>query len=384
MPNQKLNLLLGLWNAPYLLGAYYYRAIKDHANATTVGPAFHETQSDFELSPGQPIQPVIDQLPTKCDFYVHFYSKPDIFPPDLHKLSIPKAWYVYDTHLHLEELAACAYLFDIVFCTDEMTKSKLHQLGVPCVEILPFAAEEALYYREQNGVQERKYDIGFAGSVKGHPTLRHREELLKRLSEKFNVRVEDKTLLGGEVADFFQDCSLVLNHAVKDDINMRISETMMSGRPLLTPQVTGIETYIKANKHACIYDENSLESDIRHLLEKPEEAEAMALRGQKLALEKHNYAVYGQKMLKHLEEELHKYAHGGRPHKSPYLVKAAQFRYHYFRYPGDAFQWLKGILCEKKSSSVSQLAKLMLSGLIVIMKLLEKLGKGPYFQEAVK
>ncbi len=376
----KLNLVLGLWNGPAMMGAYYKRALQKIANVYTVGPSFG-AESDFDCHPSDAIIPLMNKMDKPIDYYIQFYSKPDFFPPDLFKLECPKAWYVYDLHLHFDELATTAQLFDMVFTYDEASKKKLLERGLQKVEVLPFAAEKEMYYREQDGAKKRKYDIGFAGSVTGHPSLVERANLLERLGKKFNLRVENRTLVGAEVSDFYQDCTVVLNQAVKNDLNMRIPETLMSGRPLLTPNVDGLNEYLEIDVHALIYNTDNIEEKLIYLLENPVEREAMAKKGQALALEKYSYSACASLMLEHLRCDIKDAETSGRIKKDPWLCASSQFRYHWFRFKGDALQWLKNNLDKESNGLVAKLMSLSLSIVITILKIKESFGKAQYFQK---
>jgi hypothetical protein len=379
MSSVKLNLLLGLWNGPTMMGAYYERALRKEHTVFTVGPHFEDAESDFDARPGDPLKEVLSKIEPPIDFYVQFYSKPDYFPPDLHEIDLPKAWYVYDLHLHLDEIAASCYLFDIIFTYDELSKRELERRGVPRVEVLLFAADPELYYQKHQK-KERKYDVGFSGSAWGSDALKGRESLLKKVGDQFNLKVEHRTLMGKAVADFYQDCHIVLNHAIKNDLNMRISEVLLSGRPLLTPDVPGLRTMIEPDKHAIIYRENNVLDQIALMLEQKDKMEVMAQQGQEHALANMTYAKRAKSLATFLEEELHSYTHNGRASKNPYLSKAAQFNYHYFRFPGDAFIWLRNTI-NKKDGNIIKILVVSLNLMIFTLYLLQKIKKNEYFQQ---
>ena len=160
-----LNLLLGVWNSPTMMGGYYAKSLKKIAKVWTVGPKVSQSENDFYVDIHEPITPILSKINEPIDFYISFYSKPDFFPIDMYKLPIPTAWYVYDTHLHLHELSTTAYLFDHIFCTDEPTRLRLQQQGVSHLSVLPFAADKDYYYRPQSQNLNRPYDVGFCGSI---------------------------------------------------------------------------------------------------------------------------------------------------------------------------------------------------------------------------
>ena len=214
-----------------------------------------------------------------------------------------------------------------------------------------------------------------------HPALKGRKELIEQLQKKFSLKVENRSLFGNEVADFYQQCKVVLNHAIADDYNMRVAEALLSGRPLLTPKVTGIEAFVQDGVHASVYEAHNLEAKLQHLLDHPNEAEAMAQKGQEEFLNKHTYDHRAQTLTQALNELVEKYQNEGRPHKNPWLKRAAQFRYHYFRYPGDALSFLlQDPLQEARLAD-----RLLFKGLTCLRKLLrflDRLRGSEHFQKS--
>jgi hypothetical protein len=331
--------LLSLWNGPTMVGGFYLRALQKIGKVWSVGPEMGQ-KSDFPCRVGDPILPVLQKLEGQVDVLIQFYSKPDYFPPDLYLVNLPKVWVLYDLHLHAEELSRSCYLFDLILVTDNSSRERLNQLGVHHVEILPFAVDDNLFYRPWQE-RPRQFEVGFSGSVTNHPQLRERAKLLKKVGESFQLKLENRSLTGAQVADFYQDCRVVLNQAVHNDVNMRIMEVLMAGRPLVTPWVPSLEEVIQDGEHALVYkSEEECFRKIAQLLENPQEAEAMARRGQAHALAHFRYEVTAQKMLNILEGQLEKWRVQAPRSKNLGQLQAAQWRYHWFRFPGDALNWL--------------------------------------------
>lgn len=367
-----------MWNSPTMMGGYYLKALSKHIDVISAGPAFGDAKSDVDLQPGQPLMPLLQSLPEQPDVLMCFYSKPDLFPPDLHKIELPKAWYVYDTHLHFAELSATAYLFDLVICSDEPTRERMSKAGHAFTKSLGFAADMEFYHRKHDPDRKRLYQVGFAGSVYGHPQLRGRQEMLERLQKKYQVRIEHRTLMGAAVADFFQDCQVVINHALNDDLNMRVPETLLSGRPLLTPMVTGLELQYQPDEHLKTFTDDNLETQLDYLLNNPEEAEKMALRGQSWTKEQHTYDHRAKQLITYFEELIQKFKANELSTKNDLLKQFAQFNYHRFRYPGDAFTWLEQHWTPKNAPE--KVLKKILKIYIRILYLISKTTKKIYFQ----
>lgn len=319
-----------------MMGWYYAKELAKTAEVKLAGPEFAGAKSDFALRPGAPLQPVLDRLGSWPDFYVEFYSKPGYHPADLPALKIPKAWYIYDTHLHLDELCTASYLFDLVFCPSEADRQRLLARGVPRVEVLEFAADPDMYFRPIEETRPKKLCLGFAGSARGHAQLKGREEFLRRVAERYPLHIEHRTLQGGPVADFYRDCDIVLNHAIGGELNMRVPEALMSGSALLTPEVEGLTDFIDTQRSLAIFNGDNVFEKIETLLARPDLRLELARHGQQEVLAKHTYAHRAQKLVACLEEHRRQ----GFPSKNPWLLEAAQLRYTMFRHPGSGVEML--------------------------------------------
>lgn len=374
-----LNLLLGLWNSPFMMGWYYRRALLGlGTDLKTAGSGFHGAVCDHPLEPGAPLGPVATR--GHFDFYVQFYSKPGFMPADLPRLAIPKAWYVYDTHIHAAEIATIAHLFDLVLCPEERDRERLLSHGCPRVEVLPFAAEPETYFREIGPRGSRPHKLGFAGSAKGHPRLEERARFLRAIGERHPLRVEHRTMSGGQVADFYGQCEVVVNHAIAGELNMRVPEALMSGATLLTPMVEGLRGFVDTEKSLCAFTPGDVFERIDFLLSHPAEAEALARHGQCEALAKHTYAHRARRLLDILADELA--ARRSRPPapKNPWLLEAAMLRYRLFQYPGDALAQLQSPAF-LPAGLPGRLLRALLRCLERILRLLSRLFRRTYFAD---
>ncbi len=360
-----------------MMGGYYAKALGKVADVKTVGVPM-ATPCDFPSKlPHAPLQPVLDQMPWKPDFYIQFYSKPEYFPEDLHRIQIPKVWYIYDLHVHMQEIAAAAYLFDLVICYGEKEKQQLHDLGITHVEVLPFAADNDCYYRPHQGDETRPHKIGFAGNAWN--TSAKRAELLRKIQKHFPIQIEHLTLAGEQVRDFYGQCDIVLNHAIANDVNMRIPEVLFSGRPLLTSEVPDIGDYLNPDEHASTYTDDNILDKIKWLLDHPNEREEMAARGQAHALARHSYDHRAKKLSEILTLYQERWQTSGATKKNPYLLQAAQFRYLFFRYPGDALLWAREQM-PAGGHLAARVLKMSLTSLCFFLRTTQRFTKAEYFQ----
>lgn len=332
-----MRILTGLWNGPNGVGAFYLKYLKRVADVVSIGPEVG-LQSDIPVDVRDPLLPHLQGEHGPFDVYVQFYSKPDYFPPDLYKVDIPKVWIVYDLHLHGYELGRTAFLFDLVIVMDESVKQLLLSMGVSRVEVLPFAVDHEVFYIPWKD-QPRPHTVGFSGSVSGHPQLEGRKRLLDKVGSHFPLKIEHRSKMGSEVAEFYQECQVVINQAVNHELNMRVMETLAAGRPLLTPEVPGLEDVIEDQTHAVVYREENLIEKLTWMVEHPEECEEMARKGQAHAMQHHTYEVRAKQLIGILENE-REYWDNPTVQKHPDHLRTTQFLYHWFRYPGDALDWL--------------------------------------------
>lgn len=381
MPDSNLNILSGFWNAPGLAGPSFCNELKKLCQLTTVGPEFKSLKSDIPVAPGAPLGPMLKRLECKPDLYLQFYSKPGYFPKDLYRQDISKVQVLYDLHIHLKELSAIAKLFDLVLCPSSKELRELKESGIDGARLLRFAADPKDYHVPYSERRVRRFQIGFAGSLHGHPRLKTRRDFIERVSARFPVEVRHRQVHGRDCANFYNDCKLVLNHAIGGEVNMRIAETLLAGRPLLTPRVEGLEDYIDTEKSAIVYDtEKDLFDKIDYYLQHPDEAEAIARHGQQQALKELTYEARA----KELHSILLEFAKTEKKARNEWTREAAQFRYWLFQYPGTAFEHAAKRASELMPGFPGRLARFAASACVHLLRLASKVRGTTAFEEDQK
>ena len=360
-----------------MMGWYYAKALGKIADVTTIGPQFAGAVSHIPVLPNEPLLKHIPDL-FAYDFYLQVYSKPGYFPPDICEIYIPKVWYVYDTHIHLDVLATTCHVFDLIFCPNAFDRDRLFGLGIPNVEVLEFAADKDSYFIPHRPSKDKHVAIGFAGSVNNHTHLKERKELLEEVASRFPLKIENRTLSGPRVAEFYSDCRIVLNHAIGHEVNMRISEALMSGSLLLTPVVEGIEKYIDIQKSVITYNRDNLFDKIAEILAQPERFDDIAKYGQQEVLERHTYEHRARELVTHTTNYLEKWSPGGPPSKNPWLIKSAELRYRLAFQPGHAFRIMREPWFAPRGLC-GKLLGLAFSAITRFLKLLEFLPGRSYF-----
>jgi len=156
----------------------------------------------------------------------------------LDRIDIPSIGIIGDVRGQLKEQIAHARQFNHVFV--QFTPSAIpafKEAGISNVSWLPPAADEDLHYHQGN--VEPIYDIGFIGSIS--PWHQRRVRLLGELRKNFDVLIG--SAIHHEMALMYKRCKIVFNCSLDGDINMRVPEGMISGRPLVTDYVEGLNEF---------------------------------------------------------------------------------------------------------------------------------------------
>ncbi len=309
-----MKVLLSYTSIPHTTGMYLEKALRSYSEVLTCGPAADE----FCLSRWDLMDLLPKVRPHDIPFFSHPYMElvrglPAGYRPDfclfietgvhyplafLELFSCPKACYLIDTHLHKESHLAFSRSFDVVFLAQKSYVEEFSaSLGRP-VFWLPLAADPEIH---KPCLSSDSFDIGFCGSLSSPSQPRSRR--LKRLALRFDVRF--KRVFLEEMSGFLGGASVLFNDAVSNDLNMRVFESLAMGKPLLTPDVLGLsDLFSITGKDAelCVYNDETLVSQARLLLERRRESLEMASRGREKVLTAHTYHHRAKKILSVMEE----------------------------------------------------------------------------------
>jgi glycosyltransferase involved in cell wall biosynthesis len=201
-----------------------------------------------------------------------------------HLLPCPAFAYLIDSHLDIKYRSLLAPFFDEVFIAQQEDVSKFS--SVTNATWLPLACDEDLF----QGECEKKWEVGFVGQW-GNPSSA-RYQTLKTISKLFRMNPQDRFYTPSEMSDVYRSSSIVINHSVKGDLNMRVFEAMASGALLVTDRIgNGLEDIFEGGLDMVIYDsEQEAVEKIRFFLNHPQEANRIRKEGRKKVLEFHTYA----------------------------------------------------------------------------------------------
>lgn len=196
----------------------------------------------------------------------------------------PNVYVASDTHLGYDYRLSMARQFDFVFCNQKRAVEEFIRDGIDPKKIfwMPHAAEPLAY-----PVKEiiKKYDVSFIGNIGSW----NRVEFLDRMFKEFPNFFYGRRLFE-EAAEVFSASRIVLNVAIKDDVNMRVFEALATKSLLLTDALPTLPELFKDGVHLVTYkNHDEAVEKARYYLAHPEEADKIAEVGYNEVMAKHTY-----------------------------------------------------------------------------------------------
>lgn len=196
-----------------------------------------------------------------------------------------------DTHLGFDYRLSKATEFDHVFCNQKRAVEEFALAGVKATW-MPHAFEPKAYPKK---LCVPKYDICFVG----HVNSANRIDFLDRMFKEFPNFFFGKRLFE-DAADVFSKSKIVLNVSIKDDVNMRVFETLGSGNFLLTNWLPTLGELFEDGKHLVTYKTHDEAVEKAHYYLKNDAArEKIALAGYNEAISKHTYKHRVESIMEH-------------------------------------------------------------------------------------
>ncbi|MFM7816162.1 MAG: glycosyltransferase, partial [Verrucomicrobiota bacterium] len=289
-------------SCPYTTAVYFERALRSDSQVITCGPRIttqiidawnlrsmnvpvqdQDLPLDWTPDMGGLIRDHAATLPLP-DLYLWIESVPGYHPTNLSELRCPKACYLIDNHLNLEAHLHWAREFDQVFIAQREYLGAFRAAGIRNVHWLPLGCDPEIHGRHD---VPKRIDVGFVGSI---GTGSRREQLLQSLAAE-RLLVEPRRIFLREMSAHLSKSRIGFNNALRNDLNMRVFETLCSGTFLLTDAAAGSgqDELFRAGEDLGIYEDPELPEQARHWLIHEEEREAIARRGSRMALAAHTY-----------------------------------------------------------------------------------------------
>lgn len=201
-----------------------------------------------------------------------------------------------DTHLGKDYRFKKAEKFDYVFFNQKDAVEEYNKTHENKAVWLPHAAEPQAY---PNISIIKKYDVGFVGHVQEVPNYNgfSRIDALDRLFKEFPNFYYGSRHPGYPEKNLFEDAAkkfslskVVFNISIKDDINMRVFETLSTGSFSLTNWIPTLEDLFKDGKHLVTYKTlDEMVEKTKYYLKHDDKREKIAREGHKEFMKKHTY-----------------------------------------------------------------------------------------------
>jgi glycogen(starch) synthase len=209
-------------------------------------------------------------------------------PRELELAPCRTALWAIDTHLHARKEddwhLVLGPRFDHVFVAQ-----RDHVATFVRASWLPHACAPEVH-RQPTPASGRDLDVVFVGHVR--PFHERRRQLLERLSRRFRVAIH-QGVWREDMARLFARAKVVWNCSLAGDLNMRVFEGLASGALVVTDRIgNGLDALLADREHLTLYgDDASLDDVVARALADHGGREAIAARGQGLALRHHTYAA---------------------------------------------------------------------------------------------
>ncbi len=250
-----------------------------------------DTTGTYCLKALQQICSVTHILPTQLgsvykeqyDLFLHIDDGFDyVIPSTLY----PKAWWVIDTHLNLQRDVERSNFYDWVFVGQRDGAQAMSHQGIINVWWLPLAGDPTMAVSDA----ALQYDWSFVGNVNG-PLFSGRHELLSAIQGTGRSYVGQAP--PSEMYKIYKGSKAVINPPIRNDINMRVFETMMAGSILITQRLSdnGMDVLFEEGIQYLGYDtvEEAMHQ-LRRVMEMPEsERLSIVSAAQKTATDRDSY-----------------------------------------------------------------------------------------------
>lgn len=203
----------------------------------------------------------------------------------------PSIYWASDTHLGYTYRLQKAREFDHVFVAQKQAIEDFARDGVKATW-LPHAFEPKAYPKIE---AIKNYDVSFVGNIGSDNRIDFLDRMFKEFPNFFYGR-----RLFEEAAAIYGRSKIVINMAIKDDLNMRVFEALGTGSFLLTSWTPDINEVFAEGRHLVTF--KTLDEAVekaRYYLAHDEEREKIAKAGYEEVISKHTYRHRVEAMLAH-------------------------------------------------------------------------------------
>lgn len=207
-----------------------------------------------------------------------------------------RCFWAIDTHTAWERCLEIARHFPLVYAAQHDGTEALRAEGINA-HWLPVAAEPDGHHRDR-GV-ERDIDVAFVGNQLSEA----RREVLRLVDAAFDNFALDNSGDPERISELYSRAKVVINHSIRNDVNMRIFEAASCGAMVVTNRID-LSQWADLDLTLSVYDKpDGVVSAIQAVLDYtdgwPRDA---ARRNQQIIAERHTYAHRLETMLAGLAE----------------------------------------------------------------------------------
>ncbi len=243
--------------------------------------------------PGGSIDEILDFFPTanKPDCIVYHDDSRPLSILGLETVDIPTLLYAVDTHHHLSWHMYLARAFDHVWVAhlDYLTAMRAQN---STTEWMPLWAPEILKPQKTKTIE-----ACFRGNLDPnyHPK---RAKFFEEVGKFISLDAGS-----GHYKTDYARAKIVINQAVKNDLNFRVFEAMSAGALLITPRVLGLDSLFVDGQDLVTYEGDSVEDVcrvVKYFLAHDSERERIADSGHRKVLRWHSPSARALKLEKRL------------------------------------------------------------------------------------
>ncbi len=233
------------------------------------------------------------------------------------------AWWVIDTHMDAAWAEEKGRDFDWLFAAQRDGAERLCKAGLPAAW-LPLACDPQIHRPHS---LPKRWDVSFVGKISPGP----RQDLLMLLHQNFPNGFTGQAYFD-EYARIYSQSRIGFNRSVKNDVNMRVFETLGCGTLLVTNDLAdnGQDDLFVPDRHLVTYhDAEELTDKLRFYLAHEEIRERIAQAGQAEAVARHTYLHRMQSLLQTIEAApiRNRVPRSGNPHLIPVKNDRVKPRY---------------------------------------------------------